>query len=121
MRLPRLRAGTYRRHTENGSSAVASTAPHRASRPIDHGDVRTTVGPGPRGVSMAQRSINGFDLWYEDSGGDGEVILFHHGYTGSHDSWPPIVEQLRGEYRCVMMDSRGAGDSGHPDDGYTIE
>ena len=70
---------------------------------------------------MAQRSINGFDLWYEDSGGPGEVILFHHGYTGSHDSWPPIVEELRGEFRCVMMDARGAGDSSHPDDGYTIE
>ena len=69
---------------------------------------------------MARRSINGFDLWYEDSG-SGEVILFHHGYTGSHDSWPPIVAQLRDEFRCVMMDGRGAGDSGHPDDGYTIE
>ncbi len=70
---------------------------------------------------MAHRSINGFDLWYEDSGGAGDVILFHHGYTGSHDSWPPIIEQLRGEFRCVMMDGRGAGDSSHPDDGYTIE
>src|SRR4051794_6335869 len=69
---------------------------------------------------MAHRSINGFDLWYED-GGSGEVILFHHGYTGSHDSWPPIVEQMRAEFRCVMMDARGAGDSGDPDDGYTIE
>ena len=70
---------------------------------------------------MAHRSINGVELWYEDSGGPGEVILFHHGYTGSHDSWPPIVEQLRDEFRCVMMDARGAGDSSHPDDGYTIE
>src|SRR4051794_19364665 len=69
---------------------------------------------------MAHRSINGFDLWYED-GGSGEVIVFHHGYTGSHDSWPPIVEQLRDEFRCVMMDARGAGDSAHPADGYTIE
>ncbi len=56
---------------------------------------------------MAHRSINGVDLWYEDSGGPGEVIVFHHGYTGSHDSWPPIVEQLRDEFRCVMMDGRG--------------
>src|SRR3954453_17497377 len=69
---------------------------------------------------MAHRSINGFELWYDD-GGSGEVILFHHGYTGSHDSWLPIVEQLRDEFRCVMMDARGAGDSGRPDDGYTIE
>lgn len=70
---------------------------------------------------MARRSINGVDLWYEDSGGSGDVIVFHHGYTGSHDSWPPIVHQLRDEFRCVMMDARGAGDSSHPADGYTIE
>jgi pimeloyl-ACP methyl ester carboxylesterase len=70
---------------------------------------------------VAHRSINGVELFYEDTDGPGDVILFHHGYTGSHDSWPPIVEQLRDEYRCVMMDARGAGDSAHPDGGYTIE
>jgi pimeloyl-ACP methyl ester carboxylesterase len=31
------------------------------------------------------------------------------------------VEQLRDEYRCVIMDARGAGDSAHPESGYTIE
>jgi non-heme chloroperoxidase len=72
-------------------------------------------------LTVAHRSINGVELFYEDTGGSGDVILFHHGYTGSHDSWPPIVEQLRDEFRCVMMDARGAGDSAHADDGYTIE
>lgn len=70
---------------------------------------------------MPRQLVNGVELWYDDTGGDGEVILFHHGYTGSHDSWPDIVAQLRSKYRCVMMDSRGAGDSAHPDSGYTIE
>jgi pimeloyl-ACP methyl ester carboxylesterase len=70
---------------------------------------------------MARREVNGVELWYEDSGGDGPAVVFHHGYTGSHDSWPPIVEALRDRFRCVMMDCRGAGDSAHPEDGYTIE
>lgn len=70
---------------------------------------------------MARRQVNGVELFVEDTGGPGEVILFHHGYTGSHDTWPAIVEELRDEFRCVMMDARGAGDSAHPDDGYTIE
>src|SRR4051794_29738800 len=70
---------------------------------------------------MPRREINGVELWYEDTGGAGPVILLHHGYTGSHDSWPPIVAQLQGRFRCVMMDCRGAGDSAHPEDGYTIE
>ena len=70
---------------------------------------------------MPTKTVNDVELWYEDTGGDGEVILFHHGYTGSHDSWPPIIVQLRDRYRCVMMDARGAGDSAHPETGYSIE
>lgn len=70
---------------------------------------------------MPRQTVNGVELYYEDTGGTGEVVLFHHGYTGSHDSWPPIVAQLRDRYRCVMMDCRGAGDSAHPDTGYSIE
>lgn len=70
---------------------------------------------------MPRQTVNGVELYYEDTGGPGEVVLFHHGYTGSHDSWPPIVAHLRARYRCVMMDCRGAGDSAHPDTGYTIE
>jgi pimeloyl-ACP methyl ester carboxylesterase len=71
-------------------------------------------------LTMPRREVNGVELWYEDTGGSGPAILFHHGYTGSHDSWPPIVDLLRDRYRCVMMDSRGAGDSAHPESGYTI-
>jgi pimeloyl-ACP methyl ester carboxylesterase len=70
---------------------------------------------------MPRQLVNGVELFYEDTGGSGGVVLFHHGYTGSHDGWPPIIDQLRSEYRCVMMDARGAGDSAHPESGYTIE
>jgi 3-oxoadipate enol-lactonase len=70
---------------------------------------------------MPRQLVNDVELWFEDTGGDGDVLLFHHGYTGSHDTWPALIEQLRGRYRCVMMDGRGAGDSAHPEGGYTIE
>ena len=66
-------------------------------------------------------TINGTELWYEDSGGAGEIVLFHHGYTGSHDTWPPIIERLGHDRRYLMMDCRGAGDSARPDDDtYTL-
>lgn len=71
---------------------------------------------------MARMAVNGTDIWYEDTGGDGEVVLFHHGYTGSHDTWPQIIDRLGPDRRYVMMDSRGAGDSARPDDdSYTLE
>lgn len=71
---------------------------------------------------MATLQLHGTEIWYEDRGGPGEVVLFHHGYTGSHDTWPQIIERLRPDRRYVMMDGRGAGDSGRPDDdSYTLE
>lgn len=68
---------------------------------------------------MATATINGVELYYEEHG-SGPPILFHHGFTGSHDGWVPIAERLRDRFRCILMDCRGAGDSEHPDGGYTI-
>ncbi|MFQ5382423.1 MAG: alpha/beta fold hydrolase, partial [Dehalococcoidia bacterium] len=68
---------------------------------------------------MPIANVNGVDLFYEQAG-SGEPLLFHHGYTGSHDSWAGIVERLQDRYQCSVMDCRGAGDSAHPEDGYTI-
>lgn len=69
---------------------------------------------------MATANVNGVELYYEEHG-SGPPILFHHGFTGSHDGWVPIAERLQDRFRCILMDSRGAGDSEHPADGYTIE
>ena len=59
---------------------------------------------------MATANINGVELYYEEHG-SGPPILFHHGFTGSHDGWAPIAERLQDRFRCILMDSRGAGDS----------
>lgn len=69
---------------------------------------------------MPKATINGVELFHDEAG-SGETILFHHGYTGSHDSWNGVVERLQDRYRCIVMDCRGAGDSAHPADGYSIE
>ena len=69
---------------------------------------------------MPLANVNGVDLFYEESG-SGEPIIFQHGYTGAHESWDGVIERMRGDYRCIAMDARGAGDSSHPEDGHTIE
>jgi pimeloyl-ACP methyl ester carboxylesterase len=69
---------------------------------------------------MPHATINGVELFYDERG-SGEPILFHHGYTGSHDGFGQAIDLLQDRYRCIVMDARGAGDSAHPDDGYTIE
>ena len=69
---------------------------------------------------MPHATIHGARLYYEDRG-TGPAILFHHGFAGSHDSWERVIPLLQNRYRCVAMDCRGAGDSEHVADGYTIE
>jgi pimeloyl-ACP methyl ester carboxylesterase len=70
---------------------------------------------------MSTATINGVDIWYEDTGGSGPPIVLHHGYTGSHDAWTELIApRLRDRYRCISMDARGAGDSGRPSGGYTM-
>ena len=68
---------------------------------------------------MTTADVNGFELYYEEHG-EGEPIVFHHQFAGSHHAWAPIAERLRDRYRCILMDARGAGDSGRPDGGYDI-
>ncbi len=69
---------------------------------------------------MPRIRVNDVELFVEESG-RGDPVLFVHGYTGSHDSWDAVVERLADRYRCIVTDLRGAGDSGHPPGGYSIE
>jgi len=64
--------------------------------------------------------INGAELFWDEVG-TGEPIILHHGYTGAHDVWlDEISPRLSKNYRCIVMDCRGAGDSEHSTDGYNI-
>lgn len=59
---------------------------------------------------MPYARVNGADLYYEEHG-SGPPVVFHHGYTSSHECWEGVVPRLADRYRCIMMDGRGAGDS----------
>ena len=69
---------------------------------------------------MSYAVINGARLWYEVRG-EGEPLLLHHGYTASRVNWMPVAERLEHRYRVVLMECRGAGQSEHTPDGYTLE
>lgn len=60
---------------------------------------------------------DGVDIAWYDFGGDGPDLLLAHA-TGFHARvWLPVVERLRGRFRCVAFDERGHGDSASPPDG----
>ncbi len=62
---------------------------------------------------MPIASINGVDINYE-IGGQGEAVVFLHGYTGSTKDWANQVPVLSPKYRVVAIDHRGHGKSAAP-------
>ncbi len=64
---------------------------------------------------MATAHINGIDIRYEDSGGEGPVLLFSHGFLMDHTMFDAQVERFSADYRCIRWDERGFGDTPAPD------
>lgn len=60
---------------------------------------------------MAVAQVNGIDIRYEDSGGDGPPVLFSHGFLMNHTMFDAQVEALADRYRCIRWDERGFGET----------
>lgn len=65
--------------------------------------------------------VNGAELHYEDTGGEGPTVVFAHGLLWSGKMYRFQVEALRGTYRCITFDFRGQGQSPVADSGYDMD
>ena len=70
---------------------------------------------------MPHININGFNLYYEDTGGTGEPIVFSHGLLWSGRMFAAQVEHLKSRYRVITFDHRGQGQSEVTDTGYDMD
>jgi pimeloyl-ACP methyl ester carboxylesterase len=70
---------------------------------------------------MPVMRVHGTDLYYEDTGGPGEPIVFLHGFLFDGRQYEAQVASLRDHYRCVLLDFRGQGRSAAARGGYQIE
>jgi 3-oxoadipate enol-lactonase len=59
---------------------------------------------------MPKAQVNGIELYYEVHG-DGPAVVFAHGAGGNHLSWWQQVPVFARQYRCVIFDHRGFGQS----------
>jgi pimeloyl-ACP methyl ester carboxylesterase len=66
---------------------------------------------------MSRIAVNGVQLAYDDAG-SGQPVVFVHGGGLDRRMWRPQIEALRGEFRCIAYDMRGAGESAPSDRGY---
>jgi 3-oxoadipate enol-lactonase len=60
---------------------------------------------------MSTALINGVTISYSDTGGDGEPVVFSHGYLMDAAMFDPQVAALVPEYRVITWDQRGFGGS----------
>lgn len=56
-------------------------------------------------------NVNGTRLYYEDTGGSGEPLVFSHGLLWSCRMFDKQVAALKDRYRCIAFDHRGQGQS----------
>lgn len=64
-------------------------------------------------------NLDNVQLYYEDQG-NGEPLVFVHGWSGSCKAFVPIIKDLRSKYRCISYDHRGHGASSRTPKGLTI-
>lgn len=69
---------------------------------------------------MPEQTINGVEIHYEDQG-SGPALVFQHAWLSSSVIWGGVVPQLTDRYRCITLDTRGAGDSERTEDGHNSE
>lgn len=60
---------------------------------------------------MPYLPIRGAQLYYEDSGGPGEPIVFSHGLLWDSKLYAQQIASLKDRYRCIAYDHRGQGRS----------
>lgn len=70
---------------------------------------------------MPIADLNGAKIHFDDTGGDGEPVVFSHGLLFSGAMFESQVAQLRDRYRCITFDHRGQGQSGVTEGGYDID
>jgi 3-oxoadipate enol-lactonase len=58
---------------------------------------------------MPYAAVNGQRIWFEDSGGEGPVIILSHGFLMDRSMFDHQVVGLREKYRLITWDSRGFG------------
>ena len=68
---------------------------------------------------MPQREINGFTMNYSDQG-QGDTLIFHHGWLSTLHHWDEVIPHLLHRYRCIAVDARGCGLSNEPHAGHTM-
>jgi pimeloyl-ACP methyl ester carboxylesterase len=65
-------------------------------------------------VATQTAHVNGIDITYADSGGDGPPIVLSHGFLMDHTMFDPQLSVLAPNFRVITVDARGFGATAAP-------
>ena len=54
---------------------------------------------------MPEVEVEAGTIEYEDSGGEGPVLVLVPGLVMDHRQWERVVPELAGEFRCITVDA----------------
>ncbi len=63
---------------------------------------------------------NGINIYYQTYGYEGDYLFLIGGLTRDHTVWRNVITSLSTEYKVVVFDNRGAGQTDKPDEPYSI-
>jgi pimeloyl-ACP methyl ester carboxylesterase len=67
---------------------------------------------------MSYTNADDLSLYYEEHG-QGQPLVFLHGFSLDHRMWGPQAAVFRQKYRVILPDARGHGQSDSPQTGYS--
>ena len=68
----------------------------------------------PHSLTEGCADVNGARLRYTIFPGPGELLVLHHGWQASQDTWTAFASVVSRKYSVLTFDCRGAGRSGSP-------
>lgn len=68
---------------------------------------------------MTYADVNGQRIRYDDSGGDGPPVILAHGFLMDRTMFEPQVSALADEFRVIVWDQRGFGETEFDGDPFT--
>ena len=68
---------------------------------------------------MATATVNGAEIAYDDTGGDGPAVILAHGFLMDRSMFGPQAEGLRSSHRVITWDERGFGDTRYDEQPFT--
>src|SRR5690606_20195956 len=88
----------------SGLAVRCCARPTGTDNTLDLATTSATSGDRPRVAHCALRGAEGPVRARVEDVGSGDCIVFLHGLVGLNEHWDNVARQVRGQFRCIMLE-----------------